>query len=191
MIICEHAESWKYFIYIPESSDNSFLTRSMCVAIPAFLTLALYFVYLPALFLFSQWARVTMTIFLFAMGVSYHGHFSFQFFSTTGWSYQHIFLFAMGWSYQHRFTHSNFSQVCAAESDFILFSFLALFLSPFANTSNTIHLIHPSLDLQYSQQHLRNRQPTILFTMDTILYPHNDNNNIRTITMSTITIKQQ
>jgi hypothetical protein len=26
--------------------------------------------------------------------------------------------------------------------------------------------------------HLRNRQPTILFTMDAILYPHNDNNNI-------------
>jgi hypothetical protein len=55
-----------------------------------------------------------MAIFLFAMGVSYHGHFSFQYFPETGWSYQHIFLFAMGWSYQHRFTHSNFSQVCAA-----------------------------------------------------------------------------
>ena len=36
--------------------------------------------------------------------------------------------------------------------------------------------------------HLRNRHPTILFTMDTTLYSHNDNNNIRTITMTTITI---
>ena len=131
MIICEHAESWKYFIYIPESGDDSFQTRSTWVAIPAFLTLALYFVPLPALFpfrdgrelpwpfCFSQWAWVTMAIFLFAMGVSYHGHFSFHFFPTTGSSYQHIFLFAMGWSYQHRFTHSNFSQVCAAWIDFI------------------------------------------------------------------------
>ncbi len=68
MIICEHAESWKYFIYIPESGDDSFLTKSMCVVIPAFLTLALYFVHLPAADLF----------FLFAMGVSYHDLFSFR-----------------------------------------------------------------------------------------------------------------
>ncbi len=54
MIICEHAESWKYFIYILESGDDSFLTRSMCVAIPAFLTLAFYFVHLPALFPFRD-----------------------------------------------------------------------------------------------------------------------------------------
>ncbi len=39
--------------------------------------------------------------------------------------------------------------------------------------------------------HLRNRQPTILFAMDTILYSDNNNNNKRTITMTTITIKQQ
>ena len=65
MIICEHAVSWKHFIYIPESGDDSFLTRSMCVAIPAFLTLALYFVHVQVLF-------------LFAMGVSYHDLFSFR-----------------------------------------------------------------------------------------------------------------
>jgi hypothetical protein len=41
---------------------------------------------------FSEWARVTMAIFLFAMGVSYHGHFSFHNFSIMGWSYQLIFL---------------------------------------------------------------------------------------------------
>ncbi len=57
-------------------------------------------------FSFLQWAWVIMAIFLFN-------------FSHIGWSYQHIFLFAMGWSYQHRFTHFNFSQVCAAWSDFI------------------------------------------------------------------------
>ncbi len=110
MLICEHAESWKYFIYIQESGDDSILTRSMCVAIPAFLTLALYFVHLPAIFpfcdgrelpwsfFFSQWAWFTMAIFLFAMVVSYHGHSSFQFFSTTGLSCHHIFLFAVGWT---------------------------------------------------------------------------------------------
>ncbi len=86
-------------------------------------------------FFFSQWAWVTMASFLFAMGVRYHGHFSFQFFPTTGWSYQHIFLFAMGWSYQHRFTHSNchkFTSLHSLKWFHSLFSFLALFLSPIA-----------------------------------------------------------
>ena len=83
MIIC--AESCKYFIYIPESGDDSFLTRSMCVGIPAFLTLALYFVHLPDLFPFANGRDLPWPFFSLAMGVSYHDHFLFNFFPQLAW----------------------------------------------------------------------------------------------------------
>ncbi len=104
MIFCEHAESWKsYFIYIPESGENSLLARSMCVAIPAFPTLALDFFQLPALISFRNGRELPWPFFLL------------QFFHNGKlWKKIHIFLFVMGWSYQHRFTHADFSQVGAA-----------------------------------------------------------------------------
>ncbi len=144
IVICEHAESWKYFIYIHESGDYSLLTRSMCVAIPAFLTLAFDFIQLPALFSFRN-GRELPGPFFFSQWAWVHGHFPYRNGRELPWPFFFSQFFHNGLELPAHFPFRNGLELPAKVYPRQLFtsrrclkwfcspfSFLALFLSPIA-----------------------------------------------------------
>ena len=100
---------------------------------------------LTSSFSFSRWAWVTMTIFLFAMGVSYHGHFPFCNGRELAWPFFFSFFSHNRLKLSARYSFCNglelpaqvyplqlFTSLRSLKWFHSLFSFLALFLSPIA-----------------------------------------------------------